>query len=474
MQNSFASYPEVVIIDGSYELTEKHLSLFVLQNVDGNGQAEIICFWIAPADDLDAFSFFMEKFKERNLKWTAIGVLMVDKHIYEKFENLESKILVKKFPTTAIVLFCLYHTLRSFKQFVKAMNLSTDERDLAVEIFQKMAYAKDEDDYNSILERFKKSVPKCVAEYFDENWHDLRFKWVKGLQNIKVKFVNDENSGLESINRKLKNVILEYSSITLLFKDLMNCVNLLKDKKDQFIASLSLKTPIQSESVTSSIRGYQLYLTPFAFSLVKEEHDSSEPSSNEIVIKQLDPSAAGIPPASGIPPTAGLNSEKQENSTLARVHCHSCTCDFFKSLSLPCRHIFALRQYLKLPGFEESLCAPRWTLQYVKASYRNCLTAKELSLIDKCQSNKSILIPKQSYQSTAEVLTELQKYQKAHGAMLSIAHLMSQQDQAGFDHSMQVLSSFKSCLQAQKKVALRFVPEDENCTSKEKFFCGLY
>ena len=47
-----------------------------------------------------------------------------------------------------------------------------------------------------------------------------------------------------------------------------------------------------------------------------------------------------------------------------------CSCIFYSSMRLPCRHIFALRTKLSQPLFEAGLCDKRWTADYYSSTQR--------------------------------------------------------------------------------------------------------
>ena len=61
-----------------------------------------------------------------------------------------------------------------------------------------------------------------------------------------------------------------------------------------------------------------------------------------------------------------------ESSTQQAVTttCFECDCSFRKTMQLPCRHIFAVRERCSVSLFDSKLCAVRWTLQYYKSSNR--------------------------------------------------------------------------------------------------------
>lgn len=50
MQAVFEKFPELVIFDATYKLNNYKLSLFVLLAVDGNGESEVIAFFIIQSE----------------------------------------------------------------------------------------------------------------------------------------------------------------------------------------------------------------------------------------------------------------------------------------------------------------------------------------------------------------------------------------------------------------------------------------
>ena len=43
---------------------------------------------------------------------------------------------------------------------------------------------------------------------------------------------------------------------------------------------------------------------------------------------------------------------------------NTCSCSFKRTLMMPCRHVFALRMYLKMVVFTEDMVATRWLKSY--------------------------------------------------------------------------------------------------------------
>lgn len=51
MRTTFASYPELLLIDATYKLNDLNMPLYVLMIVDGNGESEIVCLWLTQFED---------------------------------------------------------------------------------------------------------------------------------------------------------------------------------------------------------------------------------------------------------------------------------------------------------------------------------------------------------------------------------------------------------------------------------------
>ena len=102
MRSSFPAYPELVL----HKLNDLRMPLYVLQILDGNGQAEIICFWLVASEDRSTISYMMDAFKKRNDCWPKVQVIIADK------DMMERHVLCKKLPN-ADILICLFHTYSS-------------------------------------------------------------------------------------------------------------------------------------------------------------------------------------------------------------------------------------------------------------------------------------------------------------------------------------------------------------------------
>ena len=99
------------------------------------------------------------------------------------------------------------------KFHVRSEEKTPGERMLALEIFQKMAYASSEKEYESLCKELKDNTPKSVYDYFSDNWAPIKTEWVLNYKAQCGTLLNSTNNRLNSINGKLKQVISRNSSL---------------------------------------------------------------------------------------------------------------------------------------------------------------------------------------------------------------------------------------------------------------------
>ena len=91
---------------------------------------------------------------------------------------------------------CLFHVLRTFRREItcEKLGITSAERGLALEIVQKMTYAKTSCEYLELYQDLKDAKLPGVVDYFDTNWHSIKEQWVDGLKNDNVVFLNRTNN----------------------------------------------------------------------------------------------------------------------------------------------------------------------------------------------------------------------------------------------------------------------------------------
>lgn len=346
MKNIFSTFPELVCVDATYKLLELRFPVYVMLIEDGNGQSEIVAVFMLLEENATSILAMVNAFKKHNEKWESVRVLMADKDMTER------DVFASAFPQ-ANLLICLYHTFRSFRReiVIDKMGITSGQRTMCLEMLQQMAYATSETRYRDIYNRFCMCAPPVVVAYFQENWHPIRDQWVMGMKFSTGNFLNNTNNRLECINQKLKSVISRYSSLEEFIEKFFLILRVLRSERDQKAALAVQKVPVvfhdtQSEASVS----YMKHLTPYAYEYVAKQLRLME----KVTLSQQDEETYEL--------------ESSEGSLT--VTTTSCTCSFWLSMRLPCRHILAVRSELNLDVFDDNLCDGRWSLEYYTASQR--------------------------------------------------------------------------------------------------------
>ena len=315
--------------------------------VDGNSASEVVALWLVANEDQSTISRLIETLIKHN-DTAQTQCIMADKDMTER------NVLAEKIPNV-VLLICLFHTLRTFCREITTdkMDINAAQRVTALEIISKLAYAKDEEDYSKYYQQLMETKLKRVIEYFDDNWHEIREQWVEGFKRESCNYLNSTNNRLESINQKIKSVVTRHSSLLTFFEDLMKCLNSLSLERDHKAAMVFEKCAVRLFPEDNCLSRYQQLLTPYAFSFVVKQF---ELSSKVKITESVDKDSYAT--------TIHSNGKSIETSDC------TCSCGFYVTMDLPCRHIFALRSHSELGLFEPKLCTMRWTREYYRNSHR--------------------------------------------------------------------------------------------------------
>ena len=164
MRNMFSVYPEVLLMDATYKLNDLRMPLYVLLTIDGNGESEIVGLWMVESEGKSNLGFALDAFKRHNENWEKIRCVMTDKDITER------DIIYEKFPGKSLLI-CLFHTLRTFRREISTdkLGITMGERQLALELLQKLAYSRSPEEYEKNFEQLRSTAPRSVFDYFCAN-----------------------------------------------------------------------------------------------------------------------------------------------------------------------------------------------------------------------------------------------------------------------------------------------------------------
>ena len=341
---TYEKFPELLYIDATYKLNDRRFPLYVIMCEDGFGESEIICLMFTVDETKEVLEQMLDIFVEINkattLRTTAI---MSDKDMTAR------DLLSEKFPN-ANLLICLFHVLKNFRReiTVEKMEISANDRLKVLEAIQNISRSSNEDDYSLNLKKLTDLGFQKVNDYFLNNWHTIKSEWVLGLRGDVTHLDNTTNNRLESINQKIKQVVPRLCPLDICFEALMKAVNSLELERDIRVANMFNSVSFQVPE-SECLKKFKQLLTPFAFNKIEKQYELSK--------KQK---------------VFALDGDKVvfETGKIASALTTECSCHYFESVKLPCRHLLAARSACGLDLFSPELCGERWTINYLKQGHR--------------------------------------------------------------------------------------------------------
>lgn len=384
-------FVQVVFADATYKLLDLRLPVYVLMTEDGNGQSEIAAIGLLVNEEELTLRWFFEIFKKNNPISIKTRVYVTDKDMKER------NVIREVFPNSSLTI-CLFHTLRTFNREItcEKRNITPKERDDVKLIFQELAYCKSEEEYDVIYSRLQSIAPESIINYYNKNWHDIRNEWVMGMTFNTGNFMNKTNNRLESFNGKLKSVISTFSTLEDFVEKLFIVLSCVRLERDRNAVKLVQRQPTKINEIPE-LRQYHSFLTTYAYNFLKNQFESS---AGAYVL---------------------------DNTTEV-----SCSCLFYKSMRLPCKHIFHTRQLQNKPLYDLSLCDTRWTRDYY---YKNQRVFENVEIVptDSDTTVTTLHRKKKKVPSTHE------KFRKASMIGAKIAELISQTSNVHFHRKIEQL-----------------------------------
>jgi len=190
----------------------------------------------------------------------------------------------------------------------------------------------------------------------------------------------------------------------------LSCVRLERDKN---AVKLVQKQPIQMSQIPE-LQKYYTLLTPYAFSFLKKRFEYEDKSNIKI--------------------------------TLQIINEYSCSCIFYNSMKLPCRHILKFRNLSLTPLFDADLCDKRWTRDYY---YQNQRVFKNVEVAH-CDSIATVST---LHRKKIKVPSTHEKFRKASIIGAKIADLVSRSSNIHYHRKIEQLEFvFNAWLKEQELI----------------------
>ena len=214
MKHLFQKFPEILLVDATYNVNGVGMPLYCLMIEDGFGHGRVVQYAATAEEDVLHIRKIMQTFKEENPAWTSVHVIVVDK------DFTEWKVLKEEFPE-ATVLFCQWHVMKAmFKKMVEC-DVDKKERDEVRDLIRHLVYSKDADDHDDTKKEMYSKANAQFRQYFEANWDGCQEMWVTYKRDHHVHLGNTTNNRLESHNQKLKDLTHRSSNLTEMFQSVL-------------------------------------------------------------------------------------------------------------------------------------------------------------------------------------------------------------------------------------------------------------
>ena len=168
MTKLFDRFPEIMFIDGTYNVNGHGMPLYCVMVEDGHGR--VVYYAATTEEDTLHLRKIMQCFKERNPKFSSTQVVVIDK------DFAEWKMLTQEFPN-AVVLFCQWHVLKVLFKELNDVGIEKVQREVARNAIRNVMYATDEEGYNIKKQQLFDATNAEFRKYFLENWESCVEMW---------------------------------------------------------------------------------------------------------------------------------------------------------------------------------------------------------------------------------------------------------------------------------------------------------
>lgn len=305
---------------------------------DSNGHTQTVCVGVLLDETAASLKWLLSKFKELFPAWNNIRCFMADKDLLERD-------LLKEYFPNAKVLICSFHTLRTFRREIACskMNITSSERDHALNLLQQMVMTRSEEIFQALENEFDATVPAAIKEYYDRNWRSIKDEWHRGPKFMANSFNNTTNNRLVSVNGKLKSAIKRHSCLEDFVTSLFAVLKASGDEHSQSAVRCAYRRPCVPHGEEAG-RQYQEALTPYAFQFVEKQLKAV---SKLKILKH-----------------EGVKFVFESSCGNTETTADHCSCSFWLSMHLPCKHVLGARRHLDMNEYDDTLYAARWSKAY--------------------------------------------------------------------------------------------------------------
>ncbi|XP_034245761.1 uncharacterized protein LOC117647896 [Thrips palmi] len=323
MKAAHELYPEVLIMDTTYSLTENNMPLVVFQGIDCYGAGRTVGYALIISEKKEVVTAALDLlnlgFPELNKK---VKVVMIDR------DQSEIAAIKKVFPNAEVHL-CDYHVKEAQKRTGSKKKADSPWEELEP-LVHKLLYAFSKEEYDKGYANLQKAAgaKSEFMVYFDKYWHNSDLIWTEYKRNLSLTFGERTTGRVESHNSKIKAIVDKKLPVAMVVMRLCILNKNSTIENDHKLFSSLVKTKYHKYSKDPVIQEILKINTPFVGDLLKRQYERSlEPPSENVHEVTLD----------------------------------TCDCGFFTKFQLPCAHIFRQRRLQNVEIYDHKLVPQRWT-----------------------------------------------------------------------------------------------------------------
>jgi zinc finger SWIM domain-containing protein 3 len=213
MKTAYNKFPEVCLLDATYNVNNIKMPLYTLMVEDGYGASIPVAHMLVVNEETSTLDSAFTCFKECAVATGDTKVFLIDK------DFTEIAVVKKHFPTAKIQL-CRFHVIRTFKK--ETTNIANNVRDKLRECLQSLVYCNTEKSYEDKYTELQTIAPQSFMDYFNKNWHKMKEMWVNAWRKKHSNMGNATTNRLESYHHKLKKTMKASDSISTCVEELVN------------------------------------------------------------------------------------------------------------------------------------------------------------------------------------------------------------------------------------------------------------
>uniref|UniRef100_A0A8W8MAF0 SWIM-type domain-containing protein n=1 Tax=Magallana gigas TaxID=29159 RepID=A0A8W8MAF0_MAGGI len=299
MKQTFAMFPEVLMIDSTYCTNRLRMPLFSLLVEDGNGTGQTVGYAFITHETEHTLSAVMTEIS-RIHKLEKVKVVVLDK-------DMKEIAAVRKVIPGAEIQLCKFHVIQAVDRFIQKLSKPQEEKNDLKKSFQSLVFSKSKSAFERALCHLAATAPDSFMAYYNKNWgkpHQIKhWAFYKTIQQINLG--NTTNNRMESHNQKIKDILKRNMTLTEAVKSIL----LLHRGKVNEMTHREFNHTFKT--------AYRL---------------GDDDVVKDDLVKNITPYAAGI-----------LIAELEKARFSTSKNNKMCSCSLKKTMLLPCRHVFARR-----------------------------------------------------------------------------------------------------------------------------------